>query len=312
MSDPMKPLSTDRPIAEGTPAWGADFNAAVSLLYRWWSLLDAPKGTDTSRLADDLVNATYSIKTPEFIAVDHDDLRAASAAAARSAHHLGHDDYRLYWIDGERFRLTADYTVQIDDRCERRSLVAILRKTTAGLFVFDRLDETSGAALPDAPFRSSYLDNRARATSTRFQAHMDSLSGDASRMRDLLMPVLELHGLVASKDDRSSAGGEALTDVDDLRKSVAGTDNVADNAIRDFAGFAAWFATAPQLFAYGLHKLEHLAVTPRPDRRFETVAQYEWVAETLNGARIETHHPLTWVFVDTDEPHMRIEKLLPF
>ena len=42
------------------------------------------------------------------------------------------------------------------------------------------------------------------------------------------------------------------------------------------------------------------------------VAQYEWRAETVNGAKIETHHPLTWVLADTDEPYMRIEKLLPF
>ena len=73
---------------------------------------------------------------------------------------------------------------------------------------------------------------------------MDSLTGDASGMRDLLMPALELHGLVAAKADRSSAGASPVTDVDDLRKSVAGTDSVADNAIRDFDGFATWFATA--------------------------------------------------------------------
>jgi hypothetical protein len=140
---------------------------------------------------------------------------------------------------------------------------------------------------------------------------MDSLTGDASAMRDLMMPSLELHGLVASKADRSSAGS-TMTGVDDLRKSVAGSDKVVGDAITDFAAFAEWCATTPALFVYGLHKLEHFTVKPLPDRRYETVAQYEWHAQTVNGAKIETHHPLTWVLVETDEAYMRIEKLLRF
>jgi hypothetical protein len=218
----------------------------------------------------------------------------------------------LHWIDGERFRLDAAFTAHQGPVSERRTLSAVLRKRADGRLVIRSIDEHSVAALPAAGFVPSYIANRARATSTRFQAHMDSLTGDASGMQDLMMPVLELHGLVASKADRSSAGDAPMTDVDDLRKAVAGSDSVADNAIRDFAGFAAWFATAPALFTYGLHKLEHLAVTPLPDLRYETIAQYDWRAETVNGAKIETHHPLTWVLVDTGEAYMRIEKLLPF
>ena len=103
-----------------------------------------------------------------------------------------------------------------------------------------------------------------------------------------------------------------LTDVNTLRKSVAGSDAVDDNAIRTHAAFAEWFATAPLLFRYGLHKLQHFAIKPLESDRYETVAQFEWRAETLNGARIETHQPLTWIMVEGGETYMRIEKLLPF
>lgn len=298
VTDTMQPLPIDRPIAEGTLVWGSDFNAAVSLLYRWWSILDAPPGTDTSQFGNDLFDDAF----------DTDEQRPLTP----SAHHLDHDDYRLHWVDGELFRLVAHYTLQSAGESERRMLSALLRKRSDGRLVIRAIDDRANAALPATDFMPSYVVNRARATSTQFQAHMDSLTGDTTGMERLMMPVLELHGLVASKADQSSAVDEAMTNVDDLRKTIAGSDAVADNTIRDFAGFSAWFATAPALFAYGLHKLEHFAVTPLDDDRYETVAQYEWHAETVNGAKIETHHPLTWVLVETGEAFMRIEKLLPF
>ena len=315
VTEAMRPLPTDRPIPEGTPVWGSDFNAAVSQLYRWWSLLDVPEGTETRRLADGVLDRAFAVRTPELSASSPHELERALLevrAVPNRSHHLGYDDYRLHWIDGTDFRLDARFDMQAGETNERRSITAILRRQQSGLLAILALDEAAEGSLPRRDFASSYVENRARATSTRFQAHMDSLTGDASGMRDLMMPVLELHGLVASKADRSSAGDEPLTDVDDLRKTVAGSDSVADNAIRDFDGFAAWFATAPALFAYGLHKLERFAVTPLANRRYETVAQYDWRAETVNGAEIETHHPLTWVLADTDEAYMRIEKLKPF
>ena len=315
VTDTMQPLPTDGYIAEGTLVWGADFNAAVTLLYRWWGLLDAPAGLPIQRLADDMFDDDILTATPEITTADRaslwraiDDLRTVG----ESAHHLGYNDYRLRWIDGECFQLDAQVTVQRAGRTERRRIAAILRKRADSSFALRSIREESEAVLADAEFTPSNIVNRARATSTQFQAHMDSLSGDTSGMQNLLMPVLELHGLVASKTDKSSVAADALTNVDDLRQSISGTDHVADNVIRDFQGFSEWFATAPALFAYGLHKLERFAVTPKPDRRYEIVAQYDWRAETLNGAKIETHHPLTWVLVDTDEAFMRIEKLLPF
>ena len=298
MKEEMAPLPSGI-VPEGTLVWGADFNAAVSQLYRWWGALDAPAGTDLTLLRSNLL----TLGSPLYDILPSDD---------PTAHHLDYDAYRLKWINGAEFRLEADYDVQTGDRTDRRALVAILVKVGDGGMLIRSIEERQLATLPARAFEASYVLNRAKATSTRFQAHMDALSGDAAGLRDLLMPQMELHGLVASKADASVAREGPLTDVDDLRNSVAGTATVADNVIRDFAGFQAWFATAPALFSYGLHKLEQFSVEPLPDGRFSTVAQYDWRAETLNGARIETHHPLTWILVDEGGAYMRIEKLLPF
>jgi hypothetical protein len=314
MTDAMRPLP-DGPVTPGTLVWGADFNAAVTMLYRWWGLIDAPRDVPTVLFADAMFADDVVVDSPDLGRIDRLSLARAIEdyrASGASAHHLEYDDYRLRWIDGATFGLEARFVVQRGGLRERRKLDAVLRKGADGGFAICSIREQTEGALPAAAFVPSYLVNRARATSTQFQAHMDSLSGDATGLRGLMMPVMELHGLVASKADQSSGGSDTLTDVEDLRQSIAGTDHVADNAIRDFAAFSDWFATAPALFSYGLHKLEFFSLTPKPDRRFEVVAQYDWRAETLNGAQIETHHPLTWVFVDTDEAFMRIEKLLPF
>lgn len=314
MGQTMEPLPAVGEVPPGALVWGSDFNAAEALLYRWWGLIDAPLEIDTAPCWDDLFDADPRIVTPDMRADDLAALRRAVASlrgAGRRAHHLGYDACRLLWREHDLFELRASFRSQHEDLATRRSCVALLWKRADGRLVFRDIKETTEGEDTPAAFEPSYLVNRARATIVQFQAHMDGLSGKTDDMHELMMPQLELHGLVASKKDESSAG-EDLTDVNDLRKSIAGTDTVADNIIRDAAGFAAWFATCKALFVYGLHKLEHFSVTSLPDRRFAVVAQFDWQAQTLNGAKIETHHPLTWVLVDADEKYMRIEKLLPF
>src|SRR5580698_2113036 len=41
-----------------------DFNAACSMVYRWWSLLEAPAGTDTSKFREGLVDTNVSVQLP--------------------------------------------------------------------------------------------------------------------------------------------------------------------------------------------------------------------------------------------------------
>lgn len=316
--DAMLPLPSDGTIAPGTLVWGSAFNAASALLYRWWGLLDAPPGTETARFWEKLFEDGVRVNTPDVTADSLASLRDAVARMDRQierAHHLGYDEIRLVWRETGLSEVRATFTTQRRSgdtvSTDRRSCVAVVQHDPDGRFAFRSIDERIEHAEPDSPFVASYVVNRARATSTRFQAYMDALTGESNDMRDLLMPVLELHGLVAAKKDGSIADAD-YSDVNELRQSIAGSDTVADNAIRDFEGFSAWFATTPALFTYGLHKLERFEVTPLPDRRYEAIAQYDWRAETINGAKIETHHPLTWVLADTDEAYMRIEKLLPF
>ena len=317
-NDEMRPLPAAGHIAPGTLVWGSLFNAASALLYRWWGILDAPCGTNTVLFWGHLFEEKVRVKTPEFavdsLAALRDAVGALDCQTERS-HHLGYDDIRVLWLGPGIYEVRATYATQRRTKAfvssDRRSSVMVVTMHTGGRLLIKRAEEKIEQEEPDRTFEPSFILNRARATSTRFQAHMDSLTGKTDDMGDLMMPVLELHGLVAAKKDESAADAD-YSDVNELRKSIAGSDTVADNAIRDFDAFTAWFATAPALFTYGLHKLERLEVTALPERRYETIAQYEWRAETVNGAQIETHHPLTWVLVDTDGPYMRIEKLLPF
>lgn len=315
---PMTPMPAGGYTEPGALVWGSQYNMASAQLYRWWSLVGAPAGTNTARFWSNLFEEDVQLITPELRAGSLGSVQAALAAADRAilhAHHVSHEDVYLAWLEPGLLELRASLVVQREAEgatvSQRRRCVAVLCETAEGELLFRKIEETVDAEERNSAFAPSYLDNRARATSTRFQAHMDTLTGRTDGMRDLMMPVLELHGLVAAKRDESAADAD-YSDVNDLRKSIAGANELPANVIRDFAGFSEWFATAPALFNYGLHRLERLEVKRLPERRYEVLAQYEWVAETVNGARIETHHPLTWVMVETDEAYLRIEKLLPF
>lgn len=315
----MRPLPTGA-IPVGTLVWGSDFNAASALLYRWFGVLEAPAELDLSAFYADLFYDDCSVDLPQIRAVSLAALKARVAEIRGDgvrAHHLGCDDIRLSWSAPDRFRLTAACSMQHRDvagatATRQVAVVADVARRADGRLLFTRLAGDAGPVRHDVDFVPSYAMNRARSAIIAFQAEMDALSGEASGARELLMPILELHGLVASKKDQTQAGGVDLTDVNTLRKQIAGADHVPENLIRDFDGFAAWVASTTGLFNYGLHRLERVEVTPLPDHRFEVIAQFDWQAETANGARIELHQPLTWIFVDTDERFMRIEKLLPF
>lgn len=305
----------------GTPVRGTDYNAAYAALLRWFGLLDAPAGVDTSRFWDDLVDDDLALELP---GVEHGGPSTPADAVARlrtqaqRSHQLGFDGLTLVWLGRQQYQLEATVLEQTRDAdgvvasrtCTYR---ALLRKRPDGIMVFRSIALAAEEAEVAAAFVPTYEINRAKATMVQFQTHTDLLTGDAVPMRELLMPALELNGLVNSKSDSTRGEGENFTDVRSLRETISDGERRQDNVIRTFEEFAAWFASCTALFRpNGFHKLERFEVSPLPDRRFEVIAQFHWQAETLNGAAIDLHTPLTWILVDTDEKYMRIERLLPF
>lgn len=305
----------------GTPVWGTDYNAAYSLLLRWWGLLEAPASVDVTPFWEDLVDTEFSVATPDLCV---DDARSAAAsvdafrAKGERSYQLGFDDLHLGWIAENLFQLDARSIEQHhapDGGTTTRhcSCRAVLHKRPDGRLVFRRIDGAIESDEPETPFVSRYALNRAKATMVQFQTHTDLLTGAAAPMRELLMPALELNGLVNSKADETKAGSETFKDVRNLRESISKSERRQDNVIRTYAEFSDWFASCAGLFKKdGFHKLEKFAVTLLADDRYEVVAQFHWQAETINGVKIELHHPLTWILAETGDKYMRIEKLLPF
>ena len=293
----------------GTPVFGTDYNAAYALLLRWWSVLDAPADDDLEVALPEL-NAKGIAPAKAAIA----DLRSSGSRG----HHLGFDDLSVSWMGDGRYRLSANAFEQTrgpdgKDASQLCAYHAEMRKRSDGIMVFSRIACTTLEDEPQTAFADSYAINRAKATMVQFQTHTDLLTGDAGPLRELLMPDLELNGLVNSKVDKTKADDAAFTDVRNLRGSISTGERAQDNVIRDFNEFSTWFRSCTALFRKnGFHKLERFEVTPMPDRRYQVIAQFHWRAETLNGAQIDLHTPLTWILVETGEKYMRIERLLPF
>ena len=305
----------------GTPVWGTDYNAAYSLLLRWWGLLEAPGGVDCTPMWENLVADDIVITASGLTAKGITEARQAVARARAEwewSFELGFEAMSLTWLGHGRFQLDAQFVEQRRagagaTTARTCTWQARLRKQNDGRLVFIAIEEQSARAALLSEFVSHYVVNRAKATMIQFQTHTDLLTGDAEPMRELLMPALELHGLVNSQKDETRGDETTFTDVRNLRETISTSARRQDNIIRTHAEFAAWFASCTALFRKdGFHKLERFEVIPLLHRRYRVVAQFNWRAETINGAAIDLHTPLTWILADTDDKYMRIEKLLPF
>lgn len=313
-------IPSDASYPSGTPVVGTDYNAAYALLLRWWGVQDAPASVDTAAFWDDLADDDLRVDLPGLRVAGRLTVEAAMVEVrgrGDRSHRLGYNDLTLSWLGNGRYQLDASAIEQrrspdgvtLSQRCAYQ---AELRKRSDGIVVLCSILCTVLGDEAEA-FVSSYVLNRARATMVEFQTHTDLLTGDAKPLQKLLMPTLELNGLVNSKTDETRAGSETFTDVRNLRETISTSERRQDNVIRTFAEFSAWFASCTALFRpNGFHKLERFEVTALPDQHYEVIAQFHWQAETINGAKIDLHTPLTWILVETGDTYMRIERLLPF
>jgi hypothetical protein len=298
-----------------------DFNAACSLLYRWWGLLEAPEGTDTSAFFDGLLDERVTVQLPDF-GVDLTgreavkQLTAAFPPGSKRSHAVRDDAIQVSYLGDGLYRLQAQYTYQLQSPDGRvisghSECDAVLRKDARARMVFTKIGGKRGAPIEPGGFESSYRLHRIKAVLLQWQAHMDTLSGDSSGLKELVMPELEFHGLIAAKADHSKASNTVVKDFTEMKGMLAGTDGTEDTVIRGFEGVTRWFATGPSLLKRNIHRGEEFRISELPDNRYDVVAQFGWFAETLNGVEIELHQPLEWVIVERGEKYMRLEKLRP-
>ena len=298
-----------------------DFNAACSMVYRWWSLLEAPAGTDTSKFLEGLVDTNVSVQMPD-LGID---LSGAAAAASmltaglgdgRHSYSVRDDAFQVSYLGNGAYRVQAPFIWHSQTAGKRRvggqgKLDHLLRKIGPARMRFTRIREQRGDAAEQADFDSSYRLHRIKAVLLQWQSNMDTLNGDSSGLEELVMPQMEFHGLISATVDHSERRSGVVKDFTEMKGMLAGTDGKEDTVIRGFDGVTKWFATGPSLLKRNIHRAERFEITPLSDDRYRVVAQFGWYAETLNGAEIELHQPLEWIIAERGEKYMRLEKLQP-
>lgn len=308
------------PRLDGTVDDG-DFNAACSALYRWWGVFEAPEGTDTSVFLDGLLDERVTVQLPD-LGIDLTGAKAVAQLAAAlppgssRSHCVADDGIQVSYLGDGLYRLQAQYTYQLqspDGRVTggRSEYDAVLKKLGRARMAFTKIVGRRVATVSPTAFESSYRLHRVKAVLLQWQAHMDTLSGDSSGLRELVMPEMEFHGLIAAKVDHSQVRDTVVTDFTEMKGMLAGTDGKEETVIRGFDGVTRWFATGPSLLKRNIHRAEEFRISALPDNRYDVVAQFGWFAETLNGVEIELHQPLEWVIVERGEKYMRLEKLRP-
>jgi hypothetical protein len=298
-----------------------DFNAACSMLYRWWSLLEAPADTDISKYQDQLADGNVSVRVPG-LGIDLSGAASLALIAPtgpgkeRLSYTVRDEDIQVSYLGGGVYRLQAPFTWQSQGSDGRGggghgTCDHLFKKIGPARMRFTRILEQRGAALEPTAFYSSYRLHRIKAVLLQWQAIMDTLNGDASGLEELVMPEMEFHGLIAAKQDHSQQRSGVVKDFTEMKGMLAGTDGKEETIIRGFDGVTQWFATGPSLLKRNIHRAERCEITPLPDDRFQVIAQFGWYAETLNGVEIELHQPLQWTIVERGEKYMRLEKLHP-
>jgi hypothetical protein len=297
-----------------------DFNAACSMVYRWWSLLEAPAGTDTSKLLQGLTDANVAVQLPD-LGIDMSGVTATAWLAVgrgntRNSYSVRDDAFQVSYLGDRVYRLQAPF-VWHSQTAEGRSVGGqgkcdhLLRKIGPARMQFTRIREQRGEAAEQGDFDSSYRLHRIKAVLLQWQSNMDTLNGDSSGLEELVMPEMEFHGLISASVDHSERRNGVVKDFTEMKGMLAGTDGKEETVIRGFDGVTKWFATGPSLLKRNIHRAERFEITPLSDDRYRVVAQFGWYAETLNGAEIELHQPLEWIIVERDEKYMRLEKLQP-
>jgi len=297
-----------------------DFNAACSMVYRWWSLLEAPAGTDTSNFLQDLTDPNVAVQMPD-LGIDMSGVTAAAWLAVgrgntRRSYSVRDDAFQVSYLGDGVYRLQAPF-VWHSQTAEGRSVGGqgkcdhLLRKIGPARMQFTRIREQRGDAAEQGDFDSSYRLHRIKAVLLQWQSNMDTLNGDSSGLQELVMPKMEFHGLISATVDHSERRNGVVKDFTEMKGMLAGTDGKEETVIRGFDGVTKWFATGPSLLKRNIHRAERFEITPLSDDRYRVIAQFGWYAETLNGAEIELHQPLEWIIVERGEKYMRLEKLQP-
>jgi hypothetical protein len=298
-----------------------DFNAACSLVYRWWGLLEAPAGTDTSRFFEGLVDANVSVQVPDLGIEISGAAQAASMLAVglgqgRHSYSVRDDAFQVSYLGDGVYRLQApfEWHSQIGEergvggqgQCDH-----LLKKIGPARMQFTRIREQRGDAAEQGDFDSSYRLHRIKAVLLQWQSNMDTLNGDSSGLEELVMPEMEFHGLISATQDHSERRNGVVKDFTEMKGMLAGTDGREETVIRGFDGVTKWFATGPSLLKRNIHRAERFEIAPLGDDRYRVIAQFGWYAETLSGTEIELHQPLEWIIVERGEKYMRLEKLRP-
>ena len=282
-------------VGLAVPAHASDKNRAISQLYRWWGLFEAPSDVDLSPQLEDLFADDVQVFMSGIELTGADAVKAAIIARpvqGKIAHHV--TDIQLTTTDEQNFQLDVQFIAQVEEDGVLRSTPGYyshtMLKRPDGVLVFSHVTAGLKSPISLPKFQPTYLENRAKVVIYKYQSIMDSLA-DPSQLRDIIKTDATFAGLIAA--DAGSAR--------DARAPV----------ITGYDGLAAWFAQGPEIYADVSHQdLEYFHVTPLGDDRYQVIAQFEWVGQKHDGETSVRHTPRTWILHDTGGRYMKIEALL--
>lgn len=274
---------------------GEKTNQAMALLFRWWSVFEAPEDIDSAPWMDGLFTDDVALNmeaielqgaetiTMAFSQLPPDNGRAHDLTRATVAQ-LAPD---LWQIEAEfLYQINnIDGTIQSGHSTYRHEM----RETASGDLAFSKMFATVTERINTDLIDPSYLDNRARAAIHQYLGATDNLGSDYSSLKSILMESAEIHGMFDPAKERHNDRG--------------------DGVLRGWNEISAWLATRKNKFSDVRHDIVEIDVKVLNEGMYETNTLIAVEAHPHSGEPIRVTLPIKITLKDVSEPYFRIAKI---
>lgn len=273
----------------------SEYNSAVSMLYQWWGVFEAPNGTDLSKRFDPLFADDVQLKIGTMEISGLEKLKEVYNSLPDRA--LAHHDAEIKVSSKDQTHLVieADFIYQAKPAGEasttgKTHYKHTLLKQDDGSLIFTELTGHIVEPMAAQEFASSYRENRARTAIIQYLAITDVLDSDYAGLASVMSDQTEIIGMFdpekASYNDRG------------------------DGVLRGLQEIPNWLSSRKSTFTQVAHRLETIEVKALGDNLYEATVGIATQAWPKAGERISVIVPVKISLAETGMRYMQIKKIL--
>ncbi len=292
--DTVRALGGDANKAKLPTISSSDFNAAATMLYEWWGLFEAPDSSAVLPRFNEIFREDVHLKIGDQEINGRDQLKTIFAALP--PRQLSHHDVEITVNapNENTLLIEADFLYQAKPEGEKTTTgvthyAHTLERQSDGSLLFAKLTGHVVEPKEDREFTSSYVENRARASLSKYLAVTDVLNSDYADLNAIM------------------SGNTEITGMFDPNKITFNERN--DGVLKGRAEIANWLSNRQVTFEKVAHRIGSITVESSGDNTYKAAAEIITNAWPKEGEQISVVVPVTIDFIDDGSRYMQIAKI---